>query len=403
MEWDWLSFLALVGLCGGHTALVIGAANRLHGLPFRWNTLRITRAVHDMFLVAFPAGLFWFSGVNGPRILWGRNWSQLPPWLLGYLGACAIAAMAVPLIAIRRGTARRLDALISNHSQTRDIAHELGHRPVGDGRHRWLARLPGNELFQVQVSEKSYRVPGLPAEWDSLSVLHVSDFHLSGTPDVEYFERLMKLGSDLRPDLVAFTGDLLDREDLLGWLPHTLGRITAPLGCYFVLGNHDWYLGRVEETRRTLRDLGWCDVAGRCITRDVHGHLLAIGGSERPWMGSHPDFDVAPADALRLLLSHTPDNISWARRQRVDLMLAGHNHGGQVRLPIFGPVFSPSVFGCRYASGVFWEPPTLLYVNRGISGVHPWRWRCPPELTKLVLRQSSNATLMTGQHSDTER
>jgi predicted MPP superfamily phosphohydrolase len=67
-------------------------------------------------------------------------------------------------------------------------------------------------------------------------------------------------------------------------------------------------------------------------------------------------------------------------------MLAGHNHGGQVRLPLVGPVFSPSLFGCRYASGVFWEPPTLLYVSRGISGQHPWRWRCPPELTKLILR-----------------
>jgi hypothetical protein len=67
-------------------------------------------------------------------------------------------------------------------------------------------------------------------------------------------------------------------------------------------------------------------------------------------------------------------------------MLSGHNHGGQVRLPGFGPVYSPSAFGCHYASGVFWESPTLLYVSRGISGKHPLRWNCLPELTRLVLR-----------------
>jgi predicted MPP superfamily phosphohydrolase len=102
-------------------------------------------------------------------------------------------------------------------------------------------------------------------------------------------------------------------------------------------------------------------------------------------MGQHPDWSQVPADAFRLFLCHTPDHIQWARSQQVDLMLSGHNHGGQVVLPVLGPVYSPSIYGTRYASGVFWEEPTLLYVSRGISGRHPLRWRCPPELTKLVL------------------
>jgi hypothetical protein len=103
-------------------------------------------------------------------------------------------------------------------------------------------------------------------------------------------------------------------------------------------------------------------------------------------MGRQPDLGLVPPEAFRLLLSHTPDNITWARRHRVNLMLSGHNHGGQVRLPGFGPVYSPSQYGCHYASGVFWEQPTLLYVSRGISGKHPLRWNCLPELTRLVLR-----------------
>jgi predicted MPP superfamily phosphohydrolase len=96
----------------------------------------------------------------------------------------------------------------------------------------------------------------------------------------------------------------------------------------------------------------------------------------------------APADAFRLLLSHTPDNIQWARRHKIDLMLAGHNHGGQIRLPLFGPVYSPSVYGAHYASGAFWESPTLMYVSRGISGKVPLRWNCLPELSRLTLRSA---------------
>ena len=103
-------------------------------------------------------------------------------------------------------------------------------------------------------------------------------------------------------------------------------------------------------------------------------------------MGEHPDFSGAPEDAFRLLLSHTPDHIHWARSQGIDLMLSGHNHGGQIVLPVVGPVYSPSRYGCKYSAGVFWEDPTLLYVSRGVSGRHPLRYNCLPEMTKLVLR-----------------
>jgi predicted MPP superfamily phosphohydrolase len=103
-------------------------------------------------------------------------------------------------------------------------------------------------------------------------------------------------------------------------------------------------------------------------------------------MGSHPTLDSVPADAFRILVSHTPDNIGWARRHRIDLMLSGHTHGGQVRLPILGPVYSPSNHGCRFSAGVFWMDPTLMYVSRGVSGKEPIRYNCPPEVTRLILK-----------------
>jgi predicted MPP superfamily phosphohydrolase len=67
-------------------------------------------------------------------------------------------------------------------------------------------------------------------------------------------------------------------------------------------------------------------------------------------------------------------------------MLAGHTHGGQIRLPVIGPIVAPSLFGVKYASGVFYEAPTLVHVSRGVSGLDPIRINCPPEVTKLILR-----------------
>ena len=116
-----------------------------------------------------------------------------------------------------------------------------------------------------------------------------------------------------------------------------------------------------------------------------------IAGDETPWMGSAPQWpdrhppDIATSPELRILLSHTPDNLPRARTDGVHVMLSGHNHGGQVQLPLIGPVFSPSRYGCRYAGGAFWEPPTLLHVSRGLAGRHPLRWHCRPEITVLEL------------------
>jgi predicted MPP superfamily phosphohydrolase len=94
------------------------------------------------------------------------------------------------------------------------------------------------------------------------------------------------------------------------------------------------------------------------------------------------------ADAVdfRLLLSHSPDQLAWARRHDVTLMLAGHTHGGQGRLPLAGPVLSPSYHGSRYASGDFYKAPTTMHVTRGLGGVHLMRINCRPELSLITLR-----------------
>ena len=96
-------------------------------------------------------------------------------------------------------------------------------------------------------------------------------------------------------------------------------------------------------------------------------------------------FVAWPAAAFRLCLSHTPDNINWARQRSVDLMLAGHVHGGQIRLPLIGSIFCPSRYSRRYDCGTFFEAPTVMHVSRGLAGQHPLRYGCRPEVTRLIL------------------
>jgi predicted MPP superfamily phosphohydrolase len=85
-------------------------------------------------------------------------------------------------------------------------------------------------------------------------------------------------------------------------------------------------------------------------------------------------------------MSHTPDLVYPLSRRGVELVLAGHNHGGQARLPGIGPVLMPSRYGRRLDQGFFRVGPTLLHVSRGVGAKHPLRFRCPPEISRIVLR-----------------
>ncbi|HEY3964486.1 MAG TPA: metallophosphoesterase [Planctomycetaceae bacterium] len=398
MEIDWLNVSLFFALSLGHAAFVIALINRLHALPLPYEILRRSGHLHDLAIVVLPALFAWYAGAHGPNLfIAGATWHQLPLPLLAYLAVSGAVALSLPAIAIYRWS-RKPAMQLSNRARTIDIAAELGFRPLGSGPYRMFASFPGNEFLKLEVSDKEFQLPGLPAEWDGLTILHLSDLHFTGTIDRPYFERVAEIAHSMSADLIVFTGDLLDREDLVAWLPSTLGKLSAPLGCFFVLGNHDSFMTNTGEIRTCLENLGWHDLAGRSRVVEHCGQPLVLCGSERPWMGTQPDLSRVPGNAFRLFLSHTPDNLSWARRHGVHLMLAGHNHGGQIRLPLFGPVYSPSAYGAHFASGAFWERPTLMYVSRGVSGRHPLRLNCLPELTRLTLRPVAE-TVMRSSHA----
>jgi len=383
---NWWNAVLLLMLVAGHTQLWVALINRLHALPLGQRILKQVRHLHDAAILAFPVLLLWFVGLNGPRLLTYGHWSDVPPLWAWVMAVCAGGSIGLTVSVVRHHWERLSSALPAERSEIIDIALELGGAPIAEGPYRWMAALPGNEQFTIELVEKHLSLPRLPAAWNGLRVLQLSDWHLMPTLDRSYFEAVTEHVLTRPADLIVFTGDLVEDLRCLDWLPETVGRFDARLGRYFILGNHDWSLdaGRIREE---MSRLGWQDIGGRTFTIEFEGRRLVLAGDETPWIGRPPDFASLPPDDFRLLVSHTPDHFPRARKAGVDLMLAGHLHGGQVVLPGIGPVYSPSRYGVRYAEGVFRKPPTVMHVSRGLAGDHPFRWRCCPEVTWLVLER----------------
>ena len=245
---------------------------------------------------------------------------------------------------------------------------------------------------QTLVTETTdVRIRGLGAEFDGYRIAFLSDLHISPLVPSWWLECAVDAALALKPDMIALGGDFLDDDPhYIPLLANILRPLRAPDGVVGVLGNHDHYVG-AEAVREQVGRAGVRELYNQSIVVKRGPSRLAVGGVgdlERDII----DFDAVLFDVSettpRIVLSHDPDVFAyWPDAVRVDLMLSGHTHGGQAYLPVIGPPFVPSQFGARYLRGLIREGDRQLYVTRGVgvSGA-PFRWRCPPELSELVLR-----------------
>jgi predicted MPP superfamily phosphohydrolase len=377
----------------GHFSIAVYLFNRLHALAWPWKLIKV---LERLLLAAAAATLIVYGArsvvAGGFAIGWANGaWTLGGPWLWYAVSSWLFAALALPLWLVPKLTARQPNVLMSNDTQVLDVAARLGRKPVGTTKGRVYARFPGTEIFRLHVARKTLLVADLPRELDGLTIAHLSDLHMTGDLDQDFFREVVAATNALEPDLVAVTGDILEKSRCLPWIPATLGQLQSRHSKFFVLGNHEMRLGDPAPLRQALVAAGLVDLGGQTRELMINGASILVAGSELPWFGAAPDLPPTPHSALRtahfrLLLSHTPDQLPWARRHGFQLMLAGHNHGGQIRLPWIGALITPSRYGFRYAGGLYHAPPTLLHVSRGICGVPPIRLNCPPEIALLVLK-----------------
>jgi predicted MPP superfamily phosphohydrolase len=381
-----MTFVLFAAACLGHLVLMTGSHNWFYGHHLSKRVGDLVHLVHALLVLFFPAALLLLRSDALEELFFP---SQLSAFLLPvtiYLWTCVLAgAIWLPAVTVYRLCRR--EPVCDVRSEVVDIAKQLGYRPVGEGHHAFLTRLPRVEVFHVEYAERTVLPPRLPAAWDGLTILHLTDLHFHGTPDRAYYRVVLDRCAEWMPDIVAITGDVADSDIHHRWIVPLLGRLRWRIACFAILGNHD-HRHDVAIIRRRLRRLGMKVPENSWTQVDVRGEPMVVIGHEGPWLKPAPDLFQCPKEPFRLCLSHTPDNIRWARRHGIDLLLAGHVHGGQIRFPMFGSMLVPSVHGRRYDCGTFEEPPTIMHVSRGVSGEHPVRYNCLPEVTLITLRRA---------------
>ncbi len=365
----------------GHLGLTFLVINVSHGSG--WLSPWLDRLT---ILLLAVAGLSSLAAIGW---LWGVPFSRWPLPLQSYGAVClAISLIGLPVACVKRYLRRNPPTGTTVRHEEFDFSRpdDEGRTPFGAGLRSWMLRLPGNESLRLRILDYNVELPGLAPELDGLSVLQLSDFHFTLGFQRTFFEAVAREAARRPADLVLFTGDLVDDQECIAWIEPVLGQVRGRLGSFAILGNHDCLAGP-SQIEDELRRTGYEMLEGRWTTRDYRGVSLCLGGTSAPW-GSDPDPTARPPAALSILLCHTPDGVYRAASWGVDLMFSGHNHGGQVRLPIIGPILMPSVYGRRFDCGFFRQDRTLLYVSRGLGAEYPIRYGCPPEITRLTFRSA---------------
>ncbi|MGC4095169.1 MAG: metallophosphoesterase [Polyangiaceae bacterium] len=219
-----------------------------------------------------------------------------------------------------------------------------------------------------------------------LRILHVTDLHITEDLPAEYYLRIQAALRAANPDVIALTGDLVSQSERVPLLERWLDTLPrAPLGNFAVLGNHEYWAHAEDSVRRALQRSDVTLLTGECAP--IAGYRLQICGTDAPWGAGLAASAPARRGEPFIALSHTPDNVYDLAALGASVVLAGHTHGGQARLPWFGPIIIPSRYGRRFDLGHFRVGNTDLFVSAGVGADSPpLRIGCPPELLELELR-----------------
>lgn len=351
-------------------------------------------------------------GVTNPRIVHridGARWWASLVWNVG-LYTLALFALQWGQIRWRAREGRRT---LLELPPTRPMAEQTSRRQFFSHSARMVAggAMLGTfgygltiEPRHLRVQRRTLALRDLPPGLAGLRLVQVSDVHHGPWLSLDYVRHVVATANALNPDVVLLTGDYVHESDsYVAPVADALSKLRARIGTVGVLGNHDWYeggrsiLGAFAKNQLPLIDNQRLFLRpDRTIAKNA-GEGLCIAGIGDYWEGS-PDFHTAlggvPRGVPTLLLSHNPDAAEDPRfrngNYRVDLMISGHTHGGQVWVPGLGTPILPSQYGQKYASGLVKGPACDVFVSKGVgvSGL-PVRFGVPPELVVFDLQSAA--------------
>lgn len=254
----------------------------------------------------------------------------------------------------------------------------------------------------VSVTWNEIEAPTIPKEFNNKKILQFSDVHLGPEFTLKQLDNLVEKMNELCPDIVVFTGDLIDKfgsyNEEREEAKEILRKIHAPLGKYAVFGNHDRGGGGSLFYKRYMEEAGFSVLVNDVQKIKVeNGKYITISGLDDLLLGK-PQIDSTLKNLrqqdFNMLLVHEPDVVDKVAGYPVDFQISGHSHGGQVQIPFVGPLITTKLAE-KYVEGMYElegkSKSLYLYVNRGIGTTRmPVRFWSVPELSVFVLKQSSN-------------
>ncbi|HYK75207.1 MAG TPA: metallophosphoesterase [Pseudoneobacillus sp.] len=233
----------------------------------------------------------------------------------------------------------------------------------------------------------------IPKSFDGFKIVQFSDTHLGFQYDLNQFNKMLRVVKNLQPDVIFFTGDLMDAPNEYPTpekIIPLLKDLNAPFGKFAIYGNHD-HGGYGSDIYKNIMELADFKILLNKSTELnlLDGSSIHIIGIDDAMLGK-PNFDIAlgniPKNQFKILLSHAPDLADQTVNYGVQLQLSGHSHGGQIQIPFVGALITPP-FARKYREGFYNINTLKLYVNRGIGTTRlPFRFLSKPEIAVFTLQ-----------------
>lgn len=250
------------------------------------------------------------------------------------------------------------------------------------------------DINHIQISHKK-----IPLGFQDFKIVQFSDTHLGFQYNLEKLQNLITTINSLKPDLLFFTGDLLDEPNHYDEIDETIAalkQLEAPFGKFAVYGNHDHGGYGSNIYKKIMEEAGFQLLQNESTKIALsNGEKIYLLGIDDAMLGT-PNFEASKKnvqeEAYKILLSHAPDLADEAVKHHIELQLSGHSHGGQIKIPFFGALVKPP-YGEKYFEGLYTigkDHPLTLYVNRGLGTTRlPFRFLSKPEITVITLNHDT--------------
>ncbi|TDL35212.1 metallophosphoesterase [Jeotgalibacillus sp. S-D1] len=249
------------------------------------------------------------------------------------------------------------------------------------------------EPVRLSITEIPFYSNKLPSAFNGIKIAQFNDTHIGFNYSLTQFKKHLKIIQSYSPDLIIFTGDLLhqpnqyqDKSEVIS----LLASLEAPLGKFAVYGNHDHGGFGTTIYSAIMEESGFTILRNESAVISLEEEHIYLSGIDEPMLGN-PSLtkieQTVKADAFHIFLTHAPDLA--AQIQDYDLLLSGHSHGGQIRLPLIGPLVVPP-YAENFNSGQYekddGDQSAIIYVNRGLGTTRvPLRFMSVPEITMFTL------------------